>query len=489
MADTVRGFFILFAMNKAVHRHITAIAIGLTITATAWAQRPIVQTNFTPDPAPMVYNDTFYIYTGHDEDGRHDEFVMNEWRVYSSKDMVNWTDHGSPMSLDTFSWAEWGAWASQCIERNGRFYWYVCCVDSRTHDMAIGVAVADSPTGPFTDAIGAPLVSDPGGYIDPTVFIEPDGNAWLYWGNPGLWCCKLNPDMISYDKNFTISGNHVEKVKDGIYKFIQTEDSFGGPEKLAECTVFTDYKDLYEEGPWFYKRNGSYILAYAAGGVPEHISYSVSDAPWGPWKYAGQIMPLQEMGSFTNHCGIADFKGRHYFVYHCGTLPGGSGFNRSTAIEQFEYNPDGSLPIILPTAKGPDPVGTLNPYSRVEAETIAWSEGLKTEPNAKTGIYVSDIHNGDYLQVREVDFGKKSPLRLTVSVASALRGGTINVYSGGTDGHLIASVKVPPTGGWEEWKSVTVPVTAPVTGIHDLTFAFSGRKGCKLFNFDFWKFD
>ncbi|MDE5919742.1 MAG: carbohydrate-binding protein, partial [Duncaniella sp.] len=145
--------------------------------------------------------------------------------------------------------------------------------------------------------------------------------------------------------------------------------------------------------------------------------------------------------------------------------------------------------IILPTTKGPDPVGTLNPYSRVEAETIAWSEGLKTEPNAKTGIYVSDIHNGDYLQVREVDFGKKSPLRLTVSVASALRGGTINVYSGGTDGHLIASVKVPPTGGWEEWKSVTVPVTAPVTGIHDLTFAFSGRKGCKLFNFDFWKFD
>lgn len=186
-------------MNKAFHRHITATAIGLTIAATAWAQRPIVQTNFTPDPAPMVYNDTFYIYTGHDEDGRHDEFVMNEWRVYSSKDMVNWTDHGSPMSLDTFSWAEWGAWASQCIERNGRFYWYVCCVDSRTHDMAIGVAVADSPTGPFTDAIGAPLVSDPGGYIDPTVFIEPDGNAWLYWGNPGLWCCKLNPDMISYD--------------------------------------------------------------------------------------------------------------------------------------------------------------------------------------------------------------------------------------------------------------------------------------------------
>lgn len=91
--------------------------------------------------------------------------------------------------------------------------------------------------------------------------------------------------------------------------------------------------------------------------------------------------------------------------------------------------------------------------------------------------------------MREVDFGKKSPSRLTVSVASALRGGTINVYSGGTDRQLIASVKVPPTGGWEEWESVTVPLATPVTGVHDLTFAFSGQKGCKLFNFDFWKFD
>lgn len=90
------------------------------------AQRPVIQTNFTPDPAPMVYDDTFYIYTGHDEDGEHNEFVMNEWRVYSSKDMVNWTDHGSPMSLDTFKWAEWGAWASQCVERDGKFFWYVC---------------------------------------------------------------------------------------------------------------------------------------------------------------------------------------------------------------------------------------------------------------------------------------------------------------------------------------------------------------------------
>ncbi len=461
----------------------------LLLSFSSVAQRPVIQTNFTPDPAPMVYDDTFYIYTGHDEDGEHNEFVMNEWRVYSSKDMVNWTDHGSPMSLDTFKWAEWGAWASQCVERDGKFFWYVCCVDKATHDMAIGVAVAESPTGPFMDAVGAPLVSGPGGYIDPTVFVEPNGDAWLYWGNPGLWCCKLNRDMVSYDRNFVITGSHVEKVADGVWKFIQNEDSFGGPEKLAEGKTFADYKDLYEEDPWFYRRNGLYILAYAAGGVPEHISYSVSDKPYGPWKYAGQIMPLQDMGSFTNHCGIADFKGNHYFIYHCGSLPGGSGFNRSTAIEQFDYNQDGTIPIIYPTEDGVEAVGTLDPYSRVEAETMAWSEGLKTEPNDQTGIYVSEIHDGDYLQVRSVDFGDKGADSVTVAVASALRGGAIDIYSGDCTGQLIASIKVSPTGGWEKWTTITARLASSLTGIHNLSFCFRGEKGCKLFNFDYWKFN
>ncbi len=470
---------------------ISRIAAACMMMAAAFAtnaQRVVVQTNFTPDPAPMVYDDTFYIYTGHDEDGEHREFVMNGWRVYSSKDMVNWTDHGSPLSLDTFKWSEWGAWASQCVERDGKFYWYVCCVDSATHDMAIGVAVADSPTGPFVDALGHPLVSGPGGYIDPTVFVESNGDAWLYWGNPGLWCVKLNRDMTSYDKGFEIAGGHAEKVADGVWKFIQTEESFGGPEKPAEGTSPSDYTDLYEEGPWFFERDGRYYLAYAAGGVPEHISYSVSDKPYGPWKYMGKIMPFQEMNSFTNHCGIADFRGKHYFVYHCGLLPGGSGFNRSTAMETFEYGDDGTIPIILPSAAGVEPVGTLDPYSRVEAETMAWSEGLKTDACDEAGVYVSEIHDGDYLQVRSVDFGTGGALAFTVSVASGLRGGEMTVYADDDRSRPIATVNVPGTGGWEKWQTITVPVSAAVTGVHDLTIAFSGRKSCKLFNFDHWQF-
>ena len=135
------------------------------------AQNPIVQTCFTTDPAPMVHDGTLYVYTGHDED-KADFFWMQEWRVYSTKDMVNWTDHGSPLAIESFDWADDRAWAAQCVERNGKFYWYVCLHSKLSNTMAIGVAVGDSPVGPFKDAIGKPLHDGSWDYIDPTVFID-----------------------------------------------------------------------------------------------------------------------------------------------------------------------------------------------------------------------------------------------------------------------------------------------------------------------------
>ncbi|MBR6130167.1 MAG: family 43 glycosylhydrolase, partial [Bacteroidaceae bacterium] len=117
----------------------------------AGAQNPFVQTWFTSDPAPMVHDGTMYVYTGHDEDGA-DFFWMQEWRVYSTEDMVNWTDHGSPLALESFSWADDRAWASQTIERDGKFYWYICAHSNLSGGMAIGVAVGDTPVGPFHDA-------------------------------------------------------------------------------------------------------------------------------------------------------------------------------------------------------------------------------------------------------------------------------------------------------------------------------------------------
>lgn len=448
------------------------LSLMLAATAAASAQNPVVQTCYTTDPAPMVHDDTFYIYTGHDENGA-DFFWMQEWRVYSSKDMVNWTDHGSPLAIEDFKWADDRAWAPQCVERDGKFYFYVPLHSKLTGAMAIGVAVGDTPVGPFKDAIGAPLVDGSWDYIDPTVFVDDDGQAYLYWGNPDIYYVKLNRDMISFE-------GEVRKVE-------QTVEGFGAPAvKLRDKN--TKYKDMYTEGPWFYKRGGKYYLLYAAGGVPEHISYSMSDSPEGPWKYMGEIMPLHDTGSFTNHCGVADFRGHSYFLYHTGRLPGGGGFGRSVAIEEFKYNPDGTFPVIHPTDEGVSPLAVFNPYRRVQAETIAYSSGVTTEPNARTGVYVSDIHNGDWIKVRNVDFGSGGPSRFKASVASALRGGAIEVRMDSVAGPLVACINVPGTGGWENWKTLEAKALMEVTGVHDIYFVFTGRKGPKLFNFDWWEF-
>ena len=461
------------------------------------AQNPFVQTWFTSDPAPMVHNGTMYVYTGHDEDGA-DFFWMQEWRVYSSQDMVNWQDHGSPLALESFSWADDRAWASQTIERNGKFYWYICAHSRLSRGMAIGVAVSDSPTGPFRDAIGKPLFENGSwDHIDPTVMIDDDGQAWLMWGNPRIYYLKLNKDMISYSGELGMID--------------MTEEGFGAP-SMDKREKDKKYKDNYTEGPWLRKVDASkykvdpakvYQLLYAAGGVPEHISYSTAPSPLGPWTYAGPIMPLCDTKSFTNHCGVADYKGHSYFFYHTGKLPNGGGFGRSVAVEEFKYNADGSFPTIMPTDEGVQPVGKFDPYRKVEAETMAFSKGIKTEQNNEVGVYVTDIHNGDYIKLQNVAFDNKYPRVFKARVASGLRGGQIEIRLDSVRGRCLGKVNVPGTGGWEKWQTITLDLdystlkdidapTRTLSGIAlpetaDLYFVFTGRKGPKLFNFDWWE--
>ena len=450
----------------------TVIAAVMLLATGVKGQNPFVQTWCTSDPAPMVHNGTMYVYTGHDEDGA-DFFWMQEWRVYSTQDMVNWQDHGSPLALESFSWADDRAWASQTIERDGKFYWYICAHSKISGGMAIGVAVGDSPTGPFRDALGKPLFENGSwDHIDPTVMIDDDGQAWLMWGNPQVYYLKLNRDMISYEGE--------------LGKLSMTEEAFGGP-MMKEREKGKKYKDSYVEGPWLTKRNGTYQLLYAAGGVPEHISYSTAPSPLGPWKYAGEIMPLCDTNSFTNHCGVADYKGHSYFFYHTGKLPQGGGFGRSVAVEEFKYNADGSFPTIMSTDEGVKPVAEFNPYRKVEAETMAFSKGVKTEQNDEVGVYVSDIHNGDYIKLQNVCFCNKLPRTFTARVASGLRGGQIEVRVDSIKGKLLCKLEVPATGGWEKWQTLTADFTELVKGRHDLYLVFTGRKGPKLFNFDWWE--
>lgn len=436
------------------------------------AQNPIIQTYFTADPAPMVHNGTVYLYTSHDEDSTvNNFFTMYDWRCYSSTDMVNWTDHGAVASLKNFAWCKRtnGAWAPQCIERNGKFYLYV-----PIHGEGISVLVSDSPTGPFIDPIGKRLIDSDHIWqdIDPTVFVDDNGQAYLYWGNPKLWYVKLNEDMISYERSVG---------QNGIISAEMTTESFGAKEGPAGKPGTT-----YTEGPWFYKRNNLYYMIYAAEGIPEYISYSTSNSPEGPWTYKGHIMKRADHLAFTNHAGIIDFKGNSYLFYHDQDLSKGQGFKRSVSLEQFNYNADGTIPFILPTKKGiTKNVSFLDPYTRVQAETMAWSEGLKSDKDNQTGMYVNKINTGDHLKVRSVDF-RKGARKIEASVASAAAGGIIEIRLDNPNGALLGTLDIKNTGGWQNWKTVKGKIKK-TSGVHDLCFVFKGGEG-DLFNFDWWRF-
>lgn len=433
------------------------------------ADNPIVQTNYTADPAPMVHNGTVYLYTSHDEDKTvRNFFTMNDWRCYSTTDMVNWTDHGPILSYKTFDWSRGDAWAGQCIYRNGKFYYYLP-VNQKNGGNAIGVAVSDSPTGPFKDALGKPLLVGYG-YIDPTVYIDDDGQAYLYWGNPNLWHVKLNEDMISYDQQL------------GIVKEDLKDENFGYRAKKIDNRTAA-----YEEGPWLFKRKSLYYLMYPAGGVPEHLAYSTAKTITGPWTYGDTIMHvIKDGGAFTNHPGYIEFKGKSYLFYHNAALPGGGGFKRSVCIEPFNFNADGSIPLIQPTKGGvTESVAQLNPYNRTEAETICWEEGIETAKDEKAGVYVTDISNGDYIKVRSVDFSTGAS-KFQARVASVSQGGKIEIHIDAKNGSLLGTLDIKNTGDIQTWKTLSCKVNK-IKGIHDLYFIFKGATGNNLFNFDYWQ--
>src|SRR5690606_27738566 len=167
------------------------------LSSPALADNPIVQTYYTADPAPMVHEGRLYLYTSHDEDmTRNNFYTMDDWRLYSTVDMVNWTDHGAVASYKTFSWATGDAWAPQGIARNGQFYLYVPL--NNATGARIGVGVSSNVAGPFTDPLGNDLVGTGTGHLDPTVFLDDDDQAYMYWGNGTLRYVKLNSDMTSY---------------------------------------------------------------------------------------------------------------------------------------------------------------------------------------------------------------------------------------------------------------------------------------------------
>jgi Beta-xylosidase len=447
-------------------KHFLQALFLFMVSAKLIAQNPVIQTMYTADPAPMVHNDTLFLYVGRDEDDAPKRYLMREYRVFSTTDMVNWTAHKTPLETSDFGWSTGDANASQCIGRDGKFYWYISTGNKQIRGVSVGVAVSGSPYGPFVDPLGKALVSNDmttfttntWDDLDPSVFIDDDGQAYLFWGNNACYWAKLNNDMVSLDG--------------GIHALDIFDKSAFGPD--------------FEEAPWIYKRNDMYYLLYASG-IPESLHYTMSENIEGPWKYQGVVMPIEGI-SGTNHPGVVDYKGNSYLFYHNAALPEGHGNRRSVCVEQFMYNADGTLPQMKMTEGIVKGVGTLNPFQWTEAETIAWAEGVKLDADEKTGVFVTSIHNGDYIKVRDVNFGNGDTGKFTARVSCRYFGGNIELRLDKPDGELIGSLPIPYTGGWDAWELYSTDVQN-VNGVHDLYLVFKGSSPAQLFNFDYWQFE
>ncbi|PJJ09938.1 glycosyl hydrolase family 43 [Flavobacterium sp. 1] len=289
------------------------------------ANNPIIKDKYTGDPAALVYKDKVYLYAGHDEAPNDFNFYkMNEWLVYSSSDMVHWQEHPVPLKVTNFAWAKSDAWAAQVIERNGKFYWYVTVEHGTINGKAIGVAISDSPTGPFKDVLEKALITNDmttqtnisWDDIDPTVMIDDNGQAYLFWGNTVCHYVKLKANMTELD----------------------------GPIQTISLPNYT-------EAPWIHKHNNWYYLSYAYQ-FPEKIAYAMSKSINGPWEYKGILNELAG-NSNTNHQAIIDFKGKSYFIYHNGSIePSGGSFRRSVCVDSLFYNKDGTIKRVIMTTEG-----------------------------------------------------------------------------------------------------------------------------------------
>lgn len=319
------------------------------------------------DPSVLVDGDTVYLYTGHDlstdDEVKRAIYNIPEYVCYSSKDMINWKSEGTVMtvSTDEVSWvtSSTTAWASQVAKHydketgKDRYYLYYCSWDKTSAGkQSIGVAVADSPTGPFKD-IGKPLVqgtlTEPQKSnwddIDPTIWVDTDESGeehrYMAWGNSQYFICELNEDMVS--------------VKDlnGDGKI-----TFGTTPKEADVLHHQTGLTSYTEAPWLYRRKdadgkyyGKYYLFYAYG-WRERMAYATTDdLLTGSWKFGSVLMPPTATSN-TNHMAVFDFKGKTYFVYHNGSLPGGNGYRRSACITELSFDDKGKVEIMTETAAG-----------------------------------------------------------------------------------------------------------------------------------------
>lgn len=281
------------------------------------------------DPDIQRFGDRYWIYPTTDG---FTGWSGTRFKAWSSKDLVNWKDHGVTLDLGPdVSWADGNAWAPAAAERDGKYYLYFCA------EQQIGVAVADSPAGPFKDALGKPLIAKgqfEGQMIDPAVFTDDDGQAYLYWGNGQAYGVPLNGVLTSFDAT---------KVR----KF--TPENF-------------------REGAFMVKRNGTYYFMWSEDDTRSenyHVAYATGSSPLGPWTKRGTILSkrLDQGIKGTGHHSVVNVPGTDdwYIAYHRFAVPApggptGGGYNRETTLDRMEFAADGTIKPVVPTLESIDPV-------------------------------------------------------------------------------------------------------------------------------------
>lgn len=361
----------LFGCDQAVETTVPSVKPGDAITISkSTGGNPIGGFDsegnlvYGGDPSVMIDGDTLYLYVGHDISST-DVYVIPEYLCYSTKDMVTWNYEGVVLNMADVSWGNIAAaWAGQVAKHNDKYYFYFCSWDKTDGGkQSIGVAVADSPTGPFVD-IGTALVK--GSFttgqtsdwndIDPTVWIETDEQGvehrYLCWGNGKLFMCELNEDMVSV-KDYN---------GDGQITFGVDVKEKGAPKSFTEAAWI--YRRQDENGKYY----GDYYLFYAYGWRERMAYATTSDLMNGTITYQDTIM-YPSATSNTNHMAVFDFLGKTWFIYHNGSLPKGSGYRRVACIQELKFNEDGSVPYIEETATGAN--GTISKLTTLKGDVLA----------------------------------------------------------------------------------------------------------------------
>ncbi len=450
---------------------------------------PVMTQRFGADPYALVYDGRVYLYmTGdaptYDKNGEIEENTygnINTINVISSDDLVNWTDHGTIYAAGDKGAAKWGAnsWAPAAAYKNidgkDKFFLYFA-----NNGNGIAVLTADSPVGPFTDPLDAPLISrntptcaEVTWLFDPAVLMDDDGNSYIYFGggvpspdkaaNPGTArVAKLSDDMISLDGDPKV-------IADVDYLF---EDSginrVGDSYYYSYCSNFSMTPEAEKE------------LGFSEG----EIVTMVSKDPMGPFEMYKPVLKnpgyFFGLGGNNHHC-MFEFKGQWYIAYHTRILEEAMGITsgyRSTSIDQLNLDENGGPCKSEATRQGVKQVKPLNPYNEVMAVTMANSSGVTTRQNGPDAVrygsgemILTGIQDGSWTCVEGAQFEYGKPLGLEVNVRG--RGnGAIKVSLDSVDGETIAYIPVKAPG--RDFTTIEVPVECEFSGKHDVYFTFMG---------------